>query len=552
LTLAPARRERAAVLALLLLWGPAASAQAPPASGPEIRNIDIHGFTVYTSEQIAHIIRLHPGDRLSRDPSAIAANLEARYQIDGYIAAQVRADYDAASGLLRIAIDEGRLAEATVAGLSGAAQARAQRELKLEPGRLIEREAVLDALERLERVSGGAVRGVGDPPYRFERPPDGVRLVFTVERVPAQVAIGPYGPPEGSLYQRVDGFSLPFGAALTVHDLTSYNHLHAYARASYGFASKHARYALGLHRAFTGTGALHLGYEYHDLTATDDVFRASALEETLGTVLVMSSFRDYYRKHGHEAYAFLRLGGGRAQLGVDGRSDRYDSLAVTEDWSLLHSHVPRPNPPVQPGLMRSVIGSLRWSTGALFEGGADEAESLLLRDLYGGERSLRAALRLDTTFEIASSDAPGGDVTFHRWIAQLRGGRIVGPLSFDARLLGGLAGGTVPPQKVFALGGLGTLRGYAFKEFTGEQMLLGTLEASWDLPGYAPTLVGFYDGGVTATDGHSRDGWRDDLGLGLQWGPWSGVLLRIDGAAPLHPTPGHDGFRLTARLRAAF
>ena len=160
-------------------------------------------------------------------------------------------------------------------------------------------------------------------------------------------------------------------------------------------------------------------------------------------------------------------------------------------------------------------------------------------------------VRADLSLELASRDL-GGDFDFRRLIAHLRGRHsLAAHQALAARLLLGVTGGDPPRQRRFALGGLGTLRGRSFKEFSGGNMAL--LSAEWAIHPASPwpAPLAFYDGGAVWGSG-AGSGWKSDLGLGLEWGLRGQILLRVDGAFPLNPAPGRDGFRLTARLRAPF
>jgi hypothetical protein len=541
-------RRSLAALSLALCSAGAARAQEASAEAPTIVRIDVAGATVYSPERVARIVRLKPGERLWRDAGSVAATLEQRYQADGYLAARVTGAF--ADGVLTLTVDEGPVGEVVVEGLGGAAARRALRSLDLAGDRPLRDRDVLDGLARLEDDSQGAVRPRGREPFRVEeRPEGGRRLVVEVESSAASASVGLERPGTIPLYGRVDGFAPGAGLELTLHDRRRYDHLGLYARGAYGFASKRGRWALGARRPF---GPVVLGYEFHDLTDTDDAFRATSMEETLGTLLFQSSFRDVYARRGHEAYAFARLGAA-AQLGLSFRSDRYASLEVAEDGSLFRGDAaPRPNPPVTEGAMRSLVATARWSSEELFPGREDERESFLLPSLYGSWTAPEDGLRAEASFEIASPDL-GGDFDFRRLIAHVRGRRIVSSrFALAGRALLGVTGGAPPAQRRFALGGLGTLRGRHFKEYAGEDMLLTTAEWSYRsaLPWPSPVL--FYDGGKVWGGSASDTGWKSDLGLGLEWRLTGRVGVRLDGAVPIHPAEGRDAFRLTLRLGVPF
>jgi hemolysin activation/secretion protein len=202
--------------------------------------------------------------------------------------------------------------------------------------------------------------------------------------------------------------------------------------------------------------------------------------------------------------------------------------------------------------MRSLVATARWSTQELFEGRGDEAQSFLLGSLYGTARVPDDGWRAEASFEVASPDL-GGDFDFRRLIANVRARRVLtSRFAVAGRVLLGLTGGEPPPQRRFALGGLGTLRGRHFKEFPGDNMVLATAEwtlrSTWPWP--APVL--FYDGGTVWGAGAAELGWKSDVGVGLEWRAGSVVGLRLDGAVPIAREAGRAAFRLTLRLTAPF
>lgn len=547
---------RAAALRLGLLLGAAlaatASAEVTPPDAPEIRDIEIQGATAFDRDAVLRIIRLKPGDKLRREAAAVASALETRYRIAGYPAARVAGSFDPETGVLTLAVDEGRLAEVVIEGLSGKAAARARQELELELGDVLKEPSIFDSLDRLERASEGAVRPRGEPPFTVEPTPQGARLTLQLESRRAQVAFRPGGPGVAGLYNRVDGIAPWAGVEATLHDRVSFNHASLYAAGGYGFAAERAGYLLGVRRSFGREHRLNLGYELHDFTDSDDVFRARGLEQGDTLVFSFTTSQDFHRRRGHEAYAFARLGK-RAHLGLSVRSDTFSSLPVTSDGHLFSSAEPRPNPPVEEGLMRSALATLRFaSRGGLFKGAFSERRSFLVRNPYGTPFEPLHVWRLDATLEAARPDLLGGSFSFTRFIAHLRRHHgISARQSLVARGLLGLSAGDLPPQKRFALGGPGTLRGYDLKEFIGERMALATVEWTFFPRSPFPRLVLFYDGGLTWGERGEGSGFKNDLGFGAQWRT-SGSYLRVDVAFALEPSAGAKRARVTGYLRAPF
>jgi surface antigen Omp85-like protein len=544
-------RSAGASLLVSLLSGlvaavPAAAAEEPPV----IREIVLQGVTAFERPAVLKGARLKEGQRLRRDPEEIAASIRAFYDGHCYMAVLATASFDPAQGRLTLTVDEGRLAEVVIEGAEGAAAEQARELLDLPPGRPLREKDLRAALERLERESGGAFRtGREGRGYVVERTADGVRLKLQVESSPARLVVRPKGPDLAPFYNRVEGFAPGLALDATVFDRTSFHHTNLYGRLSYGFASEAARYAVGIRRPFGGGEGLVLGYEYHDLTDTDDVFRRDTVEEPRrGRSWHFSILEDYYRRRGHEAYAFVRLSP-RVHLGLTGRLDDFESLPVEAvDRLFLIAREARPNPAVTDGRLRSLVLTGRWAAReALYADSASERDSYLVRNPFGGPYEGTQGARLDTTLEVAS-----GDASFQRGIVHLRGSRELSPrVALDMRGLAGFTSGDPPLQRRFALGGAGTLRGYAYKEFPGDHLALGTVEITYRSLSRYPTVRAFYDGGV-AWGGEPGSGYRDDAGVGLEWPGGGRGYLRADLAFALRPSPGQDRARLHALVRVPF
>jgi hypothetical protein len=527
----------AASLALVF----AVLAQEPDA--PRVREVVVVGATAYEAEQVEKIIRTGPGDVLWRPAHEMAAALQRRYEVAGYPAARVEGTYDGDAGRLTLTVDEGRLAELVVDGLSDGGAERALRELALAPGRLLRRSEIEDGLARLETASGGSVRPVGDPPYTVEASKAGARLTVHLRRRALELdpLVGRVG--NQSLYNRIDGLAPRLGLELRFRDASTYAPLSLYAQGSYGFASENARFAVGARRVLGAGRRASVGYEFHDLTDTDDAFRTIGVQEPTGIDLATESYADYFRRRGHEAYVAVRAG--RGQIAATFREDDYRSLPVSAD-GLFGSRTPRPNPAVPEGRMRSFIGTLRWSSrGDLFPSGKAEQRGLLLRTLYGAPFDPRDGYRVEATIEVASAGRLGGDFTFTRAIVNLRADRELGPRHvLDTRVIVGVTGGTPPLPKRFALGGLGTLRGYGLKELAGDDMALLNVEWSFDAGNPIPRFILFYDGGIAWSETNRDDRWRDDVGIGVKWPAVAPAFVRVDLAVPLRG----GGARVIGRL----
>jgi hypothetical protein len=295
-----------------------------------------------------------------------------------------------------------------------------------------------------------------------------------------------------------------------------------------------------------------VGYEFHDLTDTDDVYRRVPVAFGPGVARFTLVAEDYFRRRGQEAYAFLRPSD-KVHAGVSWRRDNFRSMPVEADDSVFGlKRTPRPNPAVQEGERDVFLATGRWSLGApLYPSPVAERDSFLVRDPYGERLRPEQDARVDASLELGGESDRGGP-SYRRFIGHLRGRRDLGStFAITGRLLVGL-GRDLPQQRVFALGGSNTLRGYSLKSFVGDDAVLTTIEARLIPAPRWPALIAFYDGGATWTSGLEGAGWRDDVGLGVEWPTTGQIRVRLDGGYALRPPPGQDRARLYATIVLPF
>jgi hypothetical protein len=545
----------ALLAALSVLQAPAA-VEAPPspsAAPPVVREIVLEGVRFFDREQVLKAIRLRPGGRFRRDPEEVAASLRAHYEAQCFFAVRVAARFDPGAGRLTVTVDEGGMHALVLDGLEGDEEARVRAALAIAPGTPLRDKEVREAMGRLEAATGGAYRVEGGPQWTVEDGPDGPTLRLRIVRRRFRAVPILSGPDPSPFRNRVDGTAPGLGVDVTLFGGATSNHTSVYLRAAYAFGADVWRYAAGVRRSFGADHLVTAGYERHDLTDTDDLFRRRPIEGPRGRPIPFHIVDDYFRRRGDEAYVFLRPTP-RAHLGVSFRNDAHDSLPVVADDAIVFfTRRPRPNPEVGEGRMRSLMFTGRWSHQApLFPDWQSERDSFLLRTPYGTPFEHGQGARLEATYEVAA-DGLGGDFSFHRFTGQARASRAVGERhTVTGRLITGLTRGSPPLQRRFALGGLGTLRGYALKEFAGEQALLATGEWMIQTRPRLPALVLFYDGGAAWSSGLDGAGWKSDAGAGLEWRILGRGWARVDLAVPFQPPPGADRARVYGMVRLPF
>src|SRR5262249_6059343 len=130
---------------------------------------------------------------------------------------------------------------------------------------------------------------------------------------------------------------------------TTFDHLSKYTVVrgfmSQKFAAEHGSYSAGIERAILGSPRLAIGGEIHDITATDDLWRLSTLEQTLAWVARKDTYRDSYRRHGWQLHAALRPPKTQDFV-VSWREDRHDPLQNETNYSFFNDDdLFRPNAP---------------------------------------------------------------------------------------------------------------------------------------------------------------------------------------------------------------
>ena len=136
------------------------------------------------------------------------------------------------------------------------------------------------------------------------------------------------------------------------------------------------------------------------------------------------------------------------------------------------------------------------------------------------KRDPRPVWRVDWTSEISEPGAFGSDFDFRRHIVTGRARVLLSEhQNFGVRGIRGWSGGVLPPQRVFAIGGIGSVHGYEFKEATGDALTLLNLEYEVGWRG-ALTAIGFFDTGRVTAASAVASPWLKGVGFGVGVGPF--------------------------------
>jgi outer membrane protein assembly factor BamA len=490
--------------------------EVPPQPLPLLKEIHLDGATIFTREDIVWLLKLREGSPLPKPPAEVAKALQEAYERDGYAEAKVTSAFE--EGRLSLSVDEGRIDDIEILGVTAANAERILRRLGIKPGDIYNTRVIGRATARLASEAQGAI-AVGHPRRnqpgsgRGESAPDEVILE---RRGGRNVLIVPlrwrtantdsmFGSGREDLFSPVDALSPAVGFSATIFDHAQFNHTYINGYVSYKFGREDPGYSFGVERPLFTAPKLFLGLELHDMTATDDRWRLTNVEQTFVSLAFKNSFRDYYRRRGAQVFTVLRMGPNN-ELSAMARWDRHEPLANSTTYSFFRDDAAyRRNPAVFDEHVNALVLGYTFDTRPLSGAGRPATYERHLKDnLFGYGVRQRPGLRLEWTSEIAGHGLKG-DAEFDRHILNARGHvAVTSHTLLSLRGLFGFSNGALPVERLFAIGGIGSVHGYSFKEATGTGMALLNAEYRVNLSSAsrnrdAAHVFVFYDAGRIAS-----------------------------------------------------
>jgi hypothetical protein len=294
-------------------------------------------------------------------------------------------------------------------------------------------------------------------------------------------------------YNRVDGFSLAGNLKFADNDS-----IYPSVDADYGyaFASKRTRWRFGLEQTIWRSLPLAIGGEgYRELKSEDD-WLIDKQENLFFTLLWTEDFRDYYETEGARAYLRAHpFAHATAEIGY--RYDETNWLKAHRNlWSLFGGDklFPRNFHRVDEPLRSQGIAELDSTTNAFIS----LSGSYDTRDIENPFDF--AAWAVDGRLEWSHPDF-SSDFDYRRYQINVRRYQPVNRRTMLlTRLVFGGSDGYLPMYKRFYLGGLGTLRGYKHKEYTGTRFWLANGEYRFRFPHSDLAVSLLYDIGQIAND----------------------------------------------------
>lgn len=251
-------------------------------------------------------------------------------------------------------------------------------------------------------------------------------------------------------YDRADGLYLGLGSNIPSEVFFS-NRLQGHFGFGYSFGSHYWQVLGGLKRDFLSENApLRLTAEGHIITDTRDAWKMAVNENTAFALLAGVDTRDYFQRRGFSvgAQQFLNR---RIGVKAEYRLDSYKSSRREAGWSLFGPEQPfHEVPPIAEGRMSSVVINLI-------------ADYMSLRSWDEGQFGLEAQAEfgsLEESFQHYVLDARARLTAVERWVW------------LAARVRVASATGNAPPQRLFTIGGYGTIPGYDQNAYGGNRLLL--------------------------------------------------------------------------------
>ena len=303
-------------------------------------------------------------------------------------------------------------------------------------------------------ASAGAAAVQTDSSYTRETPPAPVARAAEWETLNA-------GLPEEARfrkivrirYNRVDGPTPTLGAAFqTGRGFAPI----LFAEATYAYSRRRGLYEGGFEVPIADRSRLRIGGSAYRRTATEDDWIVPEGENTIFALVARTDYRDYYESEGAAAYAAWNPGSD-FELRVGGRAESQRPLSTRTRVSLTgHDPVFRPNPLIQDG---------------------DEQAFTIGARLGPSELPVKGGTNGEAAYE-RSGEPLHGDFDYGRVRAAVRHRMRLSPKqNLRVRLIAGSTlTGTLPAQKIWYVGGIGTLRGHDFKSFAGDQFFVANAE----------------------------------------------------------------------------
>ncbi len=338
-------------------------------------------------------------------------------------------------------------------------------------------------------------------------------------------------------YNRVDGFNLNIKVGYKSSDLKS----RLWVGGGHAFSRDRWLYDVGFSQKLFSAHPFSFGVSAYRQTWSQDNWILGKGENSFATLFLKADLMDYTEKEGTSIFIGQEYRKAH-QLKATYSSDRYQSLLKETDWSLTRG----------PKRFRENFSTLPPETLTAYIGDFDAGIATLvfayIFDTRDDPKDPEVGWYGKTEWELAGG-VMGKDRDYSRITFEFE--RIQPIIPRHSALLHAVYGTSIhrlPLQKLYFLGGIGTLRGYRFKEFYGDRMMLVNFEYHARLIDeiFIPTAVLFFDWGKTSPRSGDPEFWsghpfKANGGIGFKFGRY----LRFDLAKAFDDNPVRFTFRFS-------
>ena len=271
-------------------------------------------------------------------------------------------------------------------------------------------------------------------------------------------------------FNRVHGLILGGGTGVSTREVDA----QIYGEVSHGLSSEIWNYQVGAEKTWLDRHALAIGGRVYQQTDANRYAGWSEGGEFLGAFFLGSTSLDYYQRKGYRAQVRGKLTQSM-NITLEFTDEDHEILFKSTDWSLFNKNIlKRSNLRINEGHFRSVTvgynfnslkapapirsGSLLWGTRQMQN--------------YRAKHGWRGNFSLEYANERLNSDF---DFNLYHFTI-VRYNQLHSNHNLDFRLEGAFSDRPLPRQRLLYLGGIGTLHGYDFKEFVGDNTLLFNVE----------------------------------------------------------------------------
>jgi outer membrane protein assembly factor BamA len=233
--------------------------------------------------------------------------------------------------------------------------------------------------------------------------------------------------------------------------------------------------------------------------------KLTTLENTMASIVFREDFFDYYEREGFAVWNIFNLTEG-VEMAVELRREELRSPETGADWSIFkNDHDFRENPTL--GYYHSgkiYLSPERKSESVHVFFTRDSRSPYVLEGWYV-RISIEAGRAVGDTLDDNEVVQGSAVLDYRKYSVDARRYLPVGEKgNLTIRFATGLASGRrIPTEKLFYLGGVGSLRGYDEREFVGHSMLMANVEFRYQLSKYVDVVL----------FGDTGDAWYSDTGF---------------------------------------